>query len=469
MGDAPDHFGPPPCIHPATLAATLVEMTSRALAGRDCGDLASTSWSRTSIRLVHQDGHGPGPIASTVPIDRVDLIDPDAVAKWVVDQYPARPFPAVVLGSPHGAAAHLAAALRAAWLPTSFECTLTAERNGDLGGVIELGRTVGLRIGRQDDAVEVRQVFDPIRYGDGVLRHLTYHLGWRRLPEAYRVFLDTWVRSGGIALLIRDNRRWPVLLHDDAVSFQLGAPMAGLTPTTYRDFVLKRAPGLADLVSQELWINRPAEQAVPLSLDADLRDWARANDRAVVAIGYEFPAQLSAAVADIHRAWLRSAGKPGDRLVVECGRLLDPYHILRAGLVPYWCEAPTTAALAEAELWLGACEPFATVDLLPEPTGRPWPRLAPFSHWQALAKFASRHGAIDDGLAGSYPLQTTAPRDATEALRRHPYDLPPPPTLRAINTIAALRGLAMNHPASPVALSVRGDAGPSELPQPSGF
>ena len=65
-------------------------------------------------------------------------------------------------------------------------------------------------------------------------------------------------------------------------------------------------------------------------------------------------------------AGLQSAGKTGNRAVVECGRLLDPYHVLRAGMVPYWCESATIASVDAAERWLVGSRPFSVVEVLPE-------------------------------------------------------------------------------------------------------
>jgi len=44
------------------------------------------------------------------------LRDPEAVAGWLTDHYLDEGYPALVLGSPHGAAVHLAAAMGAPWL-----------------------------------------------------------------------------------------------------------------------------------------------------------------------------------------------------------------------------------------------------------------------------------------------------------------------------------------------------------------
>jgi hypothetical protein len=49
--------------------------------------------------------------AAAVPDSAIDQIDAEAVAGWLSGRYPEPVYPAVVLGSPHGSAVHLAAAL----------------------------------------------------------------------------------------------------------------------------------------------------------------------------------------------------------------------------------------------------------------------------------------------------------------------------------------------------------------------
>ena len=77
--------------------------------------------------LVRAGGHLPWPLlreiytrigaAEGVDPDRLGDLDLTAVARWLVEQYPRRRYPAVLVGSSNGALAHLAAAIGAAWLP----------------------------------------------------------------------------------------------------------------------------------------------------------------------------------------------------------------------------------------------------------------------------------------------------------------------------------------------------------------
>ncbi|GAB3808319.1 hypothetical protein GCM10027605_40580 [Micromonospora zhanjiangensis] len=174
-------------------------------------------------------------------------------------------------------------------------------------------------------------------------------------------------------------------------------------------------------------------------LEAGLRDWARGVGSPLHRVLYPRPAALSAAVADLYRRWLRRAGKTGDRCVVECGRLLDPAQVIRAGLVPYWCESATARAVAGVEWWLAGSEPFSSVDVLPEPPGLRSPALAGLPQWLAVASFGRRRRMVDRTAARGYPVTPVPTRHATAVLRGQPYDLPSPAPLRAVDVLAELR------------------------------
>lgn len=157
------------------------------------------------------------------------------------------------------------------------------------------------------------------------------------------------------------------------------------------------------------------------------------------------PEALSAATADVYRGWLRAAGKSGDRCVVECGRLLDPWQVIRAGLVPYWCENATSRRVAGAEWWLAGSTPFSSVDVLPEPPGMRSPALAGLPQWLAVASFGRRRRALDRIAARGYPVTSVPTRHATEVLRGQPYDLPAPARLGVQDALAGLRAAGTAH------------------------
>jgi hypothetical protein len=428
---APDYFSA------CGLTRTLVEATARALRGSDCGDLIRTrDWtSRADDELVF-------------PADRVGEVDASVVAEWIVEQYAGRSYPGVVMGSRHGSAALLAAAMGVPWLPAAFDLDVRWSDGGVTDGAAakDHGASVAARILSASRDVLVRHVHDPVRMADAAGCRVQLSIRWRSLPAPFRRFLDAHVQPGGFVLVIRDVRSWPVLDDGDGYSFQVGSSSTGLDLATYTN-----GPDLSSLMRRNLstatwpvgqYRRVGVEHGVEPGVEAGARRWALQRDGRAYSVLHNGPGALSAAVADIYRDWLREHGKTGNRLVITAGRLLDPWHILRAGLVPYWCEAPTRDGVAATELWLAGCRPFSSVDVLPEPPGATWSQVAPMAQWSVLAQFAGRRGAVNPSVARAYPLRAMAPRHATDALRTLPYDLPTLPPLRVETAVAGLRSNA---------------------------
>ena len=255
--------------------------------------------------------------------------------------------------------------------------------------------------------VLVRQVHDPVRMSDAAGSRVHLTIRWRSLPGEFRAFLDAHVEPGAFVLIVRDVRSWPVLDAGNGYSYQVGSATTGLDLATYTrgadlSNLARRAGGTATWPTGR-YRRLGAEHSVEPGVEAGLRDWAQERDGRVFAILYHGAETLSAAVADTYRDWLRAHGKTGNRLIVTAGRLLDPWQTIRAGVVPYWCEASTRGGVSAAELWLAGCRPFSTIEVLPEPPGGTWSQVAPMAQWSALAQFASRRGVVNPDVARAYP------------------------------------------------------------------
>ncbi|MFI6074369.1 hypothetical protein ACIA5C_22685 [Actinoplanes sp. NPDC051343] len=381
--------------------------------------------------------------ASAVPLDAVGAIDAEAVAGWIVERYPEPHYPAVLLGSPHGSAVHLTAAMRGAWLPTSFTVRVPwpGGHVGDWRGAGEAGRVVAGRITAANPAVSVRQVHDPILDGPLCAATITLHVRWRELPTAYENFLRSRLRPGAMSLVFRDVRTWPVLDLGGGHTLQVGSPVTGLTYDQYDIARPAFRKILRDLGPDE-WsrpgrgmLPRYAERAGEPALEPQLREVAAEAGHRAHRVLYRGPAALSAVVADLHRESEPSGGS----CLIETDRLVDPQGVLRRGIVPYWCESAAGTTVAAAEQWLAGSRPFARVAVLPSPPGTVAETHAGLGQWRSLSTFAERGGWVDRQAAGRYPRLPLARSSAVRmTAETGPAGRPAPP-MSAERVLAGLR------------------------------
>jgi hypothetical protein len=428
----------------------LLEAVSRALAQRGCDDL-------DRVPVLGRRGELPPELrrpalasdecTDAVPLELVEQVDAEAVASWMTSRYAAGCFPAVVIGTAHGGAAHLAAALGAPWLPTTFTITVPWPGGsvGDWTGAMEWGAKIADLIMAANSEVTVRQVHDPVRRGSLCGAVVTLHVRWRRLPLAYREFLRDGLAPGGGALVLRDTRTWPVVELTDRHTFQLGSPSSGLR---HEDQTMDN-PSFQRLVlgvGGDSWSTpyldtpaRYAEMAGEPELEHDLRRLSGELGRPMHRVLYPGPEVLSACVADLYRDWLHSSGQGGDGCVVETGRLIDPWRVLASGLVPYWCESASRAAVEAAEWWLAGSGAFSAVTVLPEPPGTLCDAHAAAGQWRALASFARHHPHLNRQALSRYPTLPLPPNHASGVLRSRHERAGVPGKLALGRAISALR------------------------------
>jgi hypothetical protein len=408
------------------------------------------------VPVLGRHGELPGEIRSkvlaaraveeAVPLAEIDDIDAEAVAAWIVDQYSAAPSPAVVLGSPHGAAVQLAAVCGAAWLPTSF--TVTAPWPGGSPGnwiaAMAWGTRLAERILARNPAVTVRQVHDPVLRGSLCGATVSLQIRWRTLPTAYRHFLASCLKPGGASLMVRDLRTWPVLDGPTGYSFQIGSPTSGWTAEDYSIdrfafHKLLRSVGAEDWPDSTLEASlKYSETGGEPSIEPELRHIAAETGSAGHRVLYKDPHSFSGAVADLYRAWLEPSAS-GRHAVVGSGRMIDPWQAISGGVVPYWCESSSRSAADAAELWFAGSRPFESISVLPDPPGTVLDDTAGLRHWRSIAAFGRREGKVDALVAGRYPLLPPAAGQATRYLRNAAAAAVP---LGPLPVDQAVRGLA---------------------------
>lgn len=449
-------LSPDRVVSPDSTGRVLLAATARALRGADCADLRYQpllARLRAAPKPLRRLAVARAAARTALATGAAGTVDAERVARWIVAHYRPRWYAGVVLGSPHGAGAHLATALGVPWLPSGFE-TMVHWPQGcvdDPAAALAHGRAPVAALLAANPGVRVRQVHDPVTRGVLAGSTISLTVRWSHLPEAYRRFLRTRLVPGAPILLLADGRTWPAVEVGDGHTFQVSGPASGLAPEDFRPGSRALRQLLRSVGADPARWNRPdagaeeqiAEHGVDPGFEAALRSWATRAGSTLHRVSYARPDALSAATADVYRRWLRGAGKSGDRCVVECGRLLDPWQVVRAGLVPYWCENANRDSVTGAEWWLAGSDPFTSVDVLPEPPGMQSPVVAGLRQWLAVASFGRLRRCVDRVAARAYPIGPVPTRHATQVLRNQPYDLPSPPPLQLPDVLSTLRDSGM--------------------------
>ncbi len=376
-----------------------------------------------------------------IPPRHVDRVDTDDIAHWVTQQYPAGPFPAIVVGAPSGAAVHFAAALGAPYLP---QTTLVSVRGSEpvddpVAAMHERG-PVTVRVAENNPDVAVYQMHDPAQ-DRPMLDSMTYlRLKRLRLGEVYRRFITDRLAPGGTIIVLECQRDWPSTTLADRAYFQFGC-LGGVSEEEYFD----SGERIADYLAQEGSAHRrwqppepdarraEAEWGFDPAIRADLHTLADQQGYQLRRLVTGEPQELSPFVADLHRWWYRRRGMRADRLLAESYVQWDPLWVLRLGMVPFWLRFPMRPSYELLRDYLADVaardEPYAEILINLFSHGLRSPGLVPAEQWRKLAETHATHRGdligvdedafpVDPGSSARYqPAYASLPQ-------RHP--LPPP-------------------------------------------
>jgi hypothetical protein len=158
----------------------------------------------------------------------------EEIARWMIDAYPRRRYPAVAIGSWSGALIHLCAALGIPWLPQTV--LIPVRRSGihpdeprrDLEAGVEWGR----RLLAANPELELHHMHDP-NQDHLMIRRMTYFRVKRlRLGDAFERFLGDTLTPGGTIFLSECGITWPTTRIAERHVFQFGA-VGGATEEEY--------------------------------------------------------------------------------------------------------------------------------------------------------------------------------------------------------------------------------------------
>lgn len=322
--------------------------------------------------------HVPSPVRHAViqwgmshalgyPLQALAGFDLDAFFAEYTRRYPERRYPAIVLGSPGGGVAHLAALLNAPFLPV---CGLVGVRHqmnpDDLGAYLGTAHEAVEHL-HPDGRFEVIVHYDPIHDRDLVAHACLIRVRLLALPEAYRKFIRDHLAPGGTLILAEGTYPWPQAALGPGVWLQVGG-LGGISPEEY----LARYPPPGPLSPR-----RESEWGCPEGFTQDLRAFAQAKGLLLVEIPADHPTGHSELT---YRAY-RAAGAREDVVLLDCFTTMDARFCKRTGIPPLHLPFGTQDALAFARRFLGD-HPVGQKILVLHPTYAAPPDWASLAEWR---------------------------------------------------------------------------------------
>lgn len=335
--------------------------------------------------------------------DEFGDVDVERFRRWVVDQYPKRGYPAVIIGSSNGAAVFLAALLGVPWLPQTL--LVPVRRSMDADAVcedIQWGIEHAPAFLEANPDISLHQMHDPNQDRLMVRKLAYFRVKSRVIGPVYEDFLETVLESGGTVISLECEYDWPAIDLGERHSFQLGG-LGGLSPAEYyggservADFLERQG---AD--RHEWDVPKPdgripeAEWGFDPALRDDLERVATDRGYELRRLAFDDPRDLSSFVADRYREWYADWNRPVDRLLVQSFALVEPWWTIRTGSVPYWTAFNTQSDADYLESYLDDTQPYDEIRTTLFSHGVESAGLASIDRWQdVLSRARNCHGFV---------------------------------------------------------------------------
>jgi hypothetical protein len=294
--------------------------------------------------------------------------DPDSLFSDYVRRYPNRQYPAIVLGSPGGGVAHLAALLDAPFLPVCALIGIRHEVQPDALAAYAATARAARELaapGRYELIVH----YDPIHDRDLVAHACLIRIRLLSLPRPYREFIGEHLAPGGTLILTEGTYPWPQAELGDGIWLQIGG-LGGIGPEDY----LAHYPPPGPMIAR-----RESEWGCPDAFAQDLRAFAAGAGITLVEVPAAHPTDYSELA---YRAY-RAAGGRDDVVILDCFTSLDSRFCKRTGIPPLHLPFGTEDALLFAQRFLAAA-PVAEKLLLLHPTFARPPDWVPLARWREV-------------------------------------------------------------------------------------
>lgn len=401
-------------------SSTMLRAVANYLHGKDLAGMGFVPPSRvlaTAVNLppkiLKQYVYIKGGRHEAVPPDQIPQLRAEAISRWVVDQYPKRRYPAVMIGSSNGAMVHLCAALGIPWL---LQTVLVPVRRAhalspdELTQDMDAFREPARRFLALNPDLQVNQMHDPIQDRLMIQQMGYFRVKRLRLGETYERFLRRCLPRGGTLLVAECTYRWPMTQVGPRHFFQVGG-YGGVGPEEYlhgsprvRAFLRTQQADRRQWDAPAADVERPeAEWGCEPALLEDVRRFARRHGYRVKRLVYCDPSELSPFVADLYRWWYEQRGLPSSRLFAESFLLLDPWWCLRTGSIPFWKVFNTGCSAEALRRYVRRRGPFDEIYLTLFANSVKGIDQTSIREWKAILKQARKHGAFIGVDERSYP------------------------------------------------------------------
>ncbi len=386
-----------------------------------------------------------------IPPKRLGKVDAEAIARWMVNFYPRRRYPAAMIGSSNGAAVHLCAALGIPWLPQTVLIPVEQSwaRPDEPIKDMEAARGPARALLEANPDLQLHHMHDA-NQDRLMIAHMTYFRVKRlRLGAAFEQFLTETLPPGATIFLLECQRSWPTTQLGERYFFQHGA-LGGATPEEYlygservTEYLKRYRSPYQRWESPAPDGEQPeAEWGFAPALRADVERLARQRGYRVQRILFTEPEDFSPLVADLYRWWYRQRHLPANRLLVESFILLEPYWTLRTGSTPFWMLFNTEGSLARLERYLDQADAYDDIRLMLFSHGVESVGLPSIERWRAVLARACGQGSFVGVDEQRFP------RDFATFIRYHTelkniptrYPLPEPLALSQLDAFLAEAG-----------------------------
>lgn len=352
-------------------------------------------------RQVQEILYTLGSAGEAIPANLLGGVNAEAVAEWMVRQYPQRQYPAVAIGSSCGALVHLCAAMGIPWLPQTFLIPVLHPEihPDDPKEAMEWGKKHAQALLNANPDIQLHHMYDS-NQDRLTLRGMDYFRVKRlRLGEAYKRFLEKSLSPGGTIFVVECQRTWPTTKVGDRHIFQFGA-LGGAKPEEFLYGSDRVEAYLERYQSHRRRWDAPtpdgerpeAEWGFEPTLRADIEQFARARGYRIQRIVFQEPEHLSPFVTELYRWWYKQRGILANRLLVESFILLEPMWTLRTGSVPFWMKFNMEPSLDWIEQYLKSTDPYDDIYLILFSHGVDAVGLPSIDRWRTVFNYARQRG-----------------------------------------------------------------------------